>query len=31
VYLSELMDNAAIIGSARLIDDNFYNKVKDLL
>jgi glucokinase len=31
VYLSELMDNAAIIGAARLIDDNFYNKVKDTL
>jgi glucokinase len=31
VYLSELMDNAAIIGSARLIDDGFYSKVKNLL
>ncbi|MCX6232884.1 MAG: ROK family protein [Bacteroidetes bacterium] len=31
VYLSELMETAAIVGAARLIDDNYYEKVKDLL
>jgi glucokinase len=31
VYLSELMDNAAIIGAARLTNDGFYSKVKPLL
>ncbi|MFZ4400770.1 MAG: ROK family protein [Bacteroidales bacterium] len=31
VYLSELMETAAIIGSARLIDDMYFEKVKDLL
>jgi len=31
VALSELKENAAIIGSARLVDDSFFAKVKDLL
>ena len=31
VALSELKENAAIIGSARLVDDNFFAKVESLL
>jgi glucokinase len=31
VSLSELKENAAIIGSARLVDDNFFGKVEPLL
>lgn len=31
IYLSELMETAAIVGAARLIDDNYFENVKDLL
>jgi glucokinase len=31
VYLSDLKENAAIIGSARLLVDDYYISVKDLL
>jgi len=31
VFLSELRENAAIIGSARLVDDQFYSRVEPLL
>jgi len=31
VFLSELMENAALIGSARLLEPDFWNKVKPLL
>jgi glucokinase len=29
VVVSELMEEAALIGSARLLDENFWKKVKD--
>ena len=31
VYLSKLMESAAMIGSARLLNDSFWQKVKPLL
>jgi len=31
IFISELKENAAIIGSARLIDDDFYAKIEPLL
>ena len=31
IYLSELMENAAIVGASRLIEDEYYENIKDLL
>ena len=31
VLLSELMEDAAIVGSARLVEEDFWNQVKGLL
>jgi glucokinase len=31
IHLSELKENAAVIGGARLIDEDYWVKVKDLL
>jgi len=31
VYLSGLMDHAALIGGALLVDDNYYREMSDLI